>query len=292
MIPFSKSKRKIPAKGDLMSELQTFVAVVVLIYVLCVIVQAVQEFIKSVLNTKAATMEQTVTEFMGDHLNLDQVKGALQQRGLNITALDHFNKDDFRKLLDGVEFTAAQIANIPQVVAVAAPTLDQFKDSIAASYEAARGKFQRLYTTKNKQIAIVISFAVVLILNASVIRIYEVLAANQSLSQAIAGTALTVNQSQQNAVAAQTQDLAAAYEKSRTAISVELQKYPILLRTGEYPKDFGSGLPSGNAILCATLWELLGLLLMGALVSLGAPFWNDVLKGISGLNNQLNSSGK
>jgi hypothetical protein len=28
------------------------------------------------------------------------------------------------------------------------------------------------------------------------------------------------------------------------------------------------------------------------LVSLGAPFWNDVLKGISGLNNQLNSPGK
>ncbi len=275
-----------------MSELQTFVALGVLIYVLCVIVQAVQEFIKSVLNTKATTMEQTVTEFMGAHLNLDQVQAALQQRGLNITALEHFNKDDFRKLLDGVQFTAAQIANIPQVVAVAAPTLDQFKDSIAASFEAARGKFQRLYTTKNKQIAIAISFSVVLILNASVIRIYEVLAANQSLSQAIAGTSLTVSQSPQNAAAAQAQDLAAAYEKSRTAISIELQKYPILLRTGEYSKDLGGGLPSGKAILCATLWELLGLLLMGALVSLGAPFWNDVLKGISGLNNQLNSPGK
>jgi hypothetical protein len=272
-----------------MSELQTFVALALLIYVLCVIVQAVQEFIKSVLNTKVTTMEQTVTEFMGAHLKLDQVQAALEQRGLNITALEHFEKDDFRKLLDGVQFTAAQIANIPQVVAVAAPTLDQFKDSIAASFEAARGKFQRLYTTKNKQIAIAISFAVVLILNASAIRIYEVLAANQSLSLAIAGTSTAVSQSQQNAAAAQTQDLAAAYEKSRTAISIELQKYPILLRTGEYPKDLGIGLPSGKAILCATLWELLGLLLMGALVSLGAPFWNDVLKGISGLNNQLNS---
>jgi len=267
-----------------MSELQTFVALGVLIYVLCVIVQAVQEFIKSVLNTKATTMEQTVTEFMGAHLNLDQVQAALQQRGLNITALEHFNKDDFRKLLDGVQFTAAQIANIPQVVAAAAPTLDQFKDSIAASYEAARGRFQALYTTKNKQIAIAISFAVVLILNASVTRIYEVLAENQSLSQAIAGTAVTLSQSSQNAAAAQT-DPTQVYENSRTAISAQLQKYPILLRTLEYPKDFGSGLQS-------TLWELLGLLLMGALVSLGAPFWNDVLKGISGLNNQLNSPGK
>lgn len=284
-----------------MSELQTFVALVVLIYVLCVIVQAVQEFIKSVLNTKATTMEQAVTEFMGAHLNLDQVQAALQQRGLKITALEHFNKDDFRKLLDGVQFTAEQIANIPEVVAVAAPTLDQFKDSIAASYEAARGKFQRLYTTKNKQIAIAISFAVVLILNASVIRIYEVLAQNQSLSQAIAGTSLTVSQSPQNA--AQTQGPVSAYENSRAVISEELKLNPILLRTGQYPIDLGlrtgeysknpvGGPPSGMEILCATLWELLGLLLMGALVSLGAPFWNDVLKGISGLNNQLNSPGK
>ena len=281
-----------------MSELQTFAAVVVLIYVLCVIVQAVQEFIKSVLDTKATTMEQTVNEFMGAHLNLDQVKAALQQRGLKITALEHFNKDDFRKLLDGVQFTAEQIANIPQVVAVAAPTLDQFKDSIAASYEGASAKFQRLYTTKNKQIAIVISFAVVLILNASLIRIYEILAENQSLSQAIAATSLTAGQSPQKA--AQTQDRSKAYDESRAAISGELQKYPILLRTGKYLKDltgdypgfFGSNLKSPWKEACATLWELLGLLLMGALVSLGAPFWNDVLKGISGLNNQLNSAGK
>ena len=274
-----------------MSELQTIVALVALIYVLCVIVQAVQEFIKSVLNTKATTMAQTVTEFMGDHLNLDQVKAALEQRGLKITALEQFNKEDFRKLLDGVQFTAEQIANIPQVVAVAAPTLDQFKDSIAASYEAARGKFQALYTTKNKQIAIAISFAIVLILNASVTRIYTVLAANQSLSQAIAGTAATVSQSPQNAAAAQTQDLTAAYENSRKAISTELQQYPVLLRAGKYREDFGIGL-KWKEMICATLWELLGLLLMGALVSLGAPFWNDVLKGISGLNNQLNSPGK
>jgi hypothetical protein len=31
---------------------------------------------------------------------------------------------------------------------------------------------------------------------------------------------------------------------------------------------------------------------MGVLVSLGAPFWNDVLKGATGVNNALNSGGK
>jgi hypothetical protein len=35
--------------------------------------------------------------------------------------------------------------------------------------------------------------------------------------------------------------------------------------------------------------KIIGLLVMGGLVPLGAPFWNDVLKGISGLNDALNS---
>jgi len=34
---------------------------------------------------------------------------------------------------------------------------------------------------------------------------------------------------------------------------------------------------------------IIGLLLMIGLVSLGAPFWNDVLKSASGANNELNS---
>ena len=76
-----------------MGELQTLLALVVLIYVLCVIVQAVQEIIKSALSTKAKTMAATITQFMGAHLDLSQVEGALRQRGLDITALERFKKD-------------------------------------------------------------------------------------------------------------------------------------------------------------------------------------------------------
>jgi hypothetical protein len=34
------------------------------------------------------------------------------------------------------------------------------------------------------------------------------------------------------------------------------------------------------------------LLVMGLLVSLGAPFWNDVLKGVMGVNHALNTGRK
>jgi len=260
-----------------MSELQTFLALAVLIYVLCVIVQGVQEVVKFLLDTKAKTMEETITAFMGAHLQLDQVQRALEVRGLKITALEHFNKDDFRQLLDGIQFTNDQLQQIPAVVAAEHATVDQFKDSIAASYDGARAKFQKQYTTSNKRWAIAISFVVVLALNASVIKIYNLLAINQSMSQAIAGTASTIGNGQ--AGAGQAQDPNAVYENSRKAIQDQLEKYPVLLRTKQYPEDFKN----------EPALEIIGLLVMGGLVSLGAPFWNDVLKGVSGLNDALNS---
>jgi hypothetical protein len=137
-----------------MSTLQTLMALVVLIFVLSVIVQAVQEFLKSLLKTKADTMKKTIQQFMGAHLTLPQVEGALKERGLDITALEHFNKDDFRHLLDGIDFLEPQLGGI---VCSAAATFEQKKDNIAAAYEAARASVQKTYTTRNKIFALVIS---------------------------------------------------------------------------------------------------------------------------------------
>src|SRR6516162_4975647 len=172
-----------------MSMFQTLLALVVLIFVLSVIVQAVQEVLKSLLNTKAKTMEETVNQFMGAHLTLDQVRDALRTRGLDITALEHLSKEDFRHLLDGVQLAESQIQGI---IAQADATAEQAKDHIAGVYEGARAKFQQSYTSKNKKWVIGLSFLVVLALNASLIRIYEILAVDQNLSQAITGTASTI----------------------------------------------------------------------------------------------------
>jgi len=263
-----------------MSTLQTLIALVVLIFVLSVIVQALQDILKLFLDTKAATLQQIIIRFMGDHLKLDQVQDTLKRRGLDITALDHFSKDDFRTLLDGIKFEDTQLQGI---VAKEQASLAEAKDQIAAAYEGARANFQKIYALKNKKIAVAISFVVVLTLNASAIRLYEILSANQTMSQAISGTAATVlGNEKNNGGTAQPTDLADVYAKNRTVIESDLQKYPILLRTGKYSEDLGKE-PAN---------EILGLVVMALLVSLGAPFWNDVLKGITGVNNALNSGGK
>jgi hypothetical protein len=266
-----------------MGTFQTLLALVVLIFILSVIVQALQEILKSLLNTKAEAMEETVKKFMGDSLTLPQVKDALQRRGLDITALEDFSKQDFRHLLDGIQFDDSQWKGI--LVSTTA-TLDQAKENIAGAYEAARAFFQKSYTTKNKKWVLALSFLVVLALNASSITIYEILAANQNLTQAISGTASSMvsaeKPAQNSASASQALNAADVYDKNRKTITEDLQKYPILFRTLCYPTDLRQ----------EPFNEVVGLLLMGLLVSLGAPFWNDVLKGLMGVNNALNTNGK
>jgi len=169
-----------------MSTFQTLLALVVLIYVLCVIVQAVQEAFKQIFSSKAKTMEKTITEFMGAHLTLNQVRGALQTRGLDITALEHFNKDDFRHLLDGIPGLERPLQG---VIADAQATFEQNKNNIAAAYDAARAKFQASYTKHNKIWVLIFSAVVVLVLNANLIFLHREVAADQAMSRKIADTA-------------------------------------------------------------------------------------------------------
>ena len=261
-----------------MSLLQTLLALVVLIYVLCVIVQFMQEGVKALLDTKAKTMEKVVGQFMGENLlKSDQVKNALLKRGFqSLAALEHFSKEDFRQLLDTIPIAEDQRQEISNIVGTANATVDQFRQHAEASYDAAMAKFQRLYAATNKKWVIAISFVVVLTLNASAIKIYEILAVEPAVAAAIAAKAASVAPPNQDSAAAQ----AFNPDKTRQDMTQQLQDYPILLRTLKYPTDIKD--PAND----------IGLLIMATLVSLGAPFWNDVLKGMMGINNALNTGGK
>jgi hypothetical protein len=264
-----------------MSEFQTLLALVVLIYVLCVIVQGLQELVKSALNTKAKTMEATIKKFMGNLLTNNQVQHALDERGLDITALEHYNRADFRSLLDGVQFTASQIQEIPKIVASADATVDELKDHAAAAYDAARAKFEQSYATANKWWVLALSVVVVVVLNANLIKIYEQLESDQVIAQAIVGSASKVT----SPVVKPGSELGQLYETTQTDIKGRLQQYPIIVRWGQWKPDWGT-------TVADKFYTFFGLALMIVLVSLGAPFWNDVLKGMTGVNNALNTGGK
>jgi hypothetical protein len=165
------------------------------------------------------------------------------------------------------------------IVTPAQATDEQVKDNIAASYEAARATFQRAYTRKNKLFAVVLSLFVVGLLNANLIILYEQISADQVAQQAIVGKAAALGGSPGGSDESQGKDLGGVYSASRKQIVSSLRDYPILIRTSYFGRDFDehpySAIP--------------GLLIMSVLVSMGAPFWNDVLKGMMGVNSALNA---
>lgn len=259
-----------------MSTLQTLISIVLLIFVLSVIVQAVQELVKSALNTKASVMSNTMTRFMGEHLHLAQLTGALRVRGLGIHALETFDMKAFRELLNGIPFDSSQLRGI---VASADSSEERVKDNIAAAFDGALAAFQAAYTRRNKLFAVIISFVLVLLLNANIINLYQQVSVDAVVQQTLVGQAGGLGTSGQ----AQTGqlDLHQAYSQAQKQIGQSLQDYPILVRTKKYREDFQH--PFG---------AIAGLAVMGMLVSLGAPFWNDVLKSLMGVNNALNTKPK
>lgn len=287
-----------------MGTLQTLTAMVVLILALCVIVQAVQELLKKILDTKAEAMKDTIKKFMGEHLTLQQVTDALATRGLDVTDLEHFSKEDFRHLLDGIDLSGLKIDS---VVKSAQATIDDAKNNIAAAYDGARAQFQKLYAEKNKTFAFIISFVVVIVLNSNIILIYEQLATDQVMSQAIVGHANEATcgtaAGPKNLAAgvgstANPKTLEQVYDDNRACISKVVNNYPIIFRWKSKP----SADPNAKGMLLPLYlvdednggWfkNTFGLLAMGLLVSLGTPFWNDVLKGATGVNNALNTAQK
>jgi hypothetical protein len=124
-----------------------------------------------------------------------------------------------------------------------------------------------------------ISFAVVFSLNANLLMLYQEVAADQVMSQAIVGKASTLINSSPSSTSAFLED---SYQNSRKTIGDATAKFPPLVRDSSYGRDFTD----------RPATAIIGLLLMGILVSLGAPFWNDVLKGMTGINNALNTGSK
>lgn len=263
-----------------MSTVQSLTAIVALIFALSVVVQIIQEFVKALLQTKADAMKTAVEKFMGASLTVPQVKKALGDRGLDLTALEDLRPEEFRHLLNAIPFEAKQLQG---VLAKADAQADEVKDSIAASYNAALALFQEIYTKRNKLIALVLSVVVVILLNANIIILYENVSADPAAQQAILDKVKSVDAGQQKAdPSCKEDDITCAYQKSRNDIATVLKKEPILIRTSKYAEDYGDGKYA----------RLFGLLIMAGLVSLGAPFWNDVLKSATGVNNALNGNAK
>jgi hypothetical protein len=171
----------------------------------------------------------------------------------------------------------ALAARLAQVVA---PVNERIA-SIESWYDTVMLGFQERYERHMRTWAFLISLTVTIVLNADIFAIYKRLATsavdqqrvmNQSAAIESRYATLIANAGQN---ATTVQQLNAQLEKD---LDDAAMSYPAL---GIEPFN------SWRDVLAATPWQIVGWLIMAALLSLGAPFWHDTLESLFGLKNLL-----
>ena len=174
------------------------------------------------------------------------------------------------------------------------------------SFDSVMQSFEERYTRSMKTAAVVISFLVVLFLNANFFTVYEsistsdakrelILQSRQQVVEALArgAQAAAPAGADQAARDAQTQQTVKSwFDASRKEIDEHADYFigygfkPVTLEQARaWLVSWWTGSPWAN--LRRDLWALLGMLLMALLLSVGAPFWQDFLESLFGVKNVL-----
>ena len=183
-------------------------------------------------------------------------------------------------------------ADTLRVIARGMASFDRTVDQLLANltraekwFDTVMQSFEERYTRGMKTWGIVISFCVVVLLNANFFDVYKNIAANDTMRANIVQMRDDVSKRLQAGAAAGDPAAAASLKQLYQDIS----------------KDVGESASAFTGLGFKPLWEessqnitvgwffrsLLGWLLMTLLLSVGAPFWEDVLESLFGLKNVL-----
>ena len=262
--------------------LDDFIAVALVFLTLSLIVKGVQDILKHTLSNKENAMTEVLIKFLGPEVK-DRLSEALKtvfgQKYVGF--LERFNVKEFQEILekaDGEELDAALCKSLKESDGKRA------RELAVAQFTNAMNSFQKLYEQKMGITVFLLSLAVVLLLNANIVSIYEEIRTN-SVTRAVLikiadqkyGTTLEATEGDSD------EDVFNALQRERDQIKDFLTDAPIIMR----------GVIGGNYHLYAADFErhpfimIPGLLFSAFLVYLGAPFWHDLLQSLLSAKNLL-----
>ena len=159
--------------------------------------------------------------------------------------------------------------------------LSQLRTSIAGWYDSAMDRLSGVYTRKVKVISLIVGIALAIVLNADSLRVAKVLWDNASLrTQIVEATGSYLKACGDKCAVVQPKSLDDV-KKQVTATTDALQLLPI---------GWPEALPQtgGWAMLWWWIIKICGLLITGIALSLGAPFWFDLLQKFMNLRGAGN----
>jgi hypothetical protein len=258
-------------------------------------------------------------------LKLDDAQKVLDDVRANVTqAAERARLDNQPDVAAALEALAAKVKSLTEGFAAFQRTFNEVFArwvKLEESFDSVMQSFEERYTRSMKSAAVIISFFVVVFLNANFFKVYEtistsdaqremIMQSRQQVIDALARNATTAapapappnetpearaarEKSEQQARDAQAQQTVESWFKaSRKEIEENAAVFtgygfaPITLQdTKAWLGTWGSGHPWTNAK--RDLKTLLGWLLMALLLSVGAPFWQDFLESLFGVKNVL-----
>jgi hypothetical protein len=293
----------------MLESLDAIIATLAIILGVSLVVQGVQQIFKQWLELKSNYMRvqlfamfdnnqlSTTNKFLGigrvtsmtrnaDPLAAAAVKGieaAVKSYGYkNLELLEHLDTAELKKIVGSIDWT-----RIPQGGAVAGRVEQLYKD-IDDYFALAQRAFQDLYERRMKLWAFLTSLAVVIALNANLFFIYQQYSSNAPLRNAAISWA-----EQRVAAPLDTTTLTpmASDKESLAAMKAKVDSVRAILTSDGFQAmgwNSRAFLPtSAKGWGWNWLGNVAGWLVMALLVSLGAPFWYDLLKTLMGVKDTL-----
>jgi hypothetical protein len=303
----------------MLGTLDTIISIVIVLLVLSLIVQSIQSVIKKLLKLKSNVVFDSLQDLF-KYIDTEKLVGKTPQQLVDEVT------EEFKKL-----GRVSLIRKNPMLDSIAKGDLQKILEKLYADklrpqvenwFDTVMQGFDERYARHMKTVALVISFLVVILLNANFFNIYtriansesvraeilakgpEVLklaeAANKATESAQPKPSLEPSPGQTSIPPTTTPaDSAAAATKSREDLAKEITALRGLVKQSEdlglspltptHARDFwnGTGGWENRNRFTGGIKVLLGWTIMALLLSVGAPFWQDTLESLFGIKNLL-----
>lgn len=293
--------------------LDALIATIAVILGLSLIVHAVQQIIKHLFDMKSSYMRaQLLALFSGPaepnswQANLQSVARNAEKRASDeakklVTAIGNalpsFGFPDMHLLenADGAKLKAI-IESLPSnVVDGFTGKLDAITAKIDLWFDTTKAAFQEHYERRMRVWSFILSTAVVLSLNANLFFIYSTFSSDEVMRNSALkfGEAMVLQEDDSPFSRALDAEPVTAKRDSMLAARVDSQLAKVKSILDEKTFQFFQWTPARwTGFWCTDSWGARGLTILGwfamiLLVSLGSPFWYDVLRSIMNIKNKL-----
>jgi len=305
----------------MLGTLDTIISIVIVLLVLSLIVQSIQSVIKKLLKLKSNVVFDSMKDLF-KYIDTEKLVGKSPQK-----LVDEVTKE-FKKL-----GRVSLIRKNPMLDSIAKGDLqkileklygDKLRPHIENWFDTVMQGFDERYTRHMKSVALVISFLVVILLNANFFNIYRSIAGSDTVRAAILakGPEILKQAEAANKAAESAQpksspepspgetpnppkstpsDSAAAATRSREELAQEINGLRALVsqseglgikplsrkQVGDFVFKEGAWKESNDSRFVHGVEVLVGWTIMALLLSVGAPFWQDALESLFGLKNLI-----